>query len=665
VSDLSGLQLLRRIEEGVAGKSGEAFFKQIVREITLALNAHAAFTANLLPERRARMLAFWVAGRYEKCISYSLAGTPCEYVYKGQITAYTHDIANVFPVDRAWFEALGVRSYLGVPIVSETGEVHGHLAVMDQQERDWRDADVDVLRLFSLRTAVELERAQAHRALDQSNQALQRMNEQLSQEITRRVAMEQQLAAAKLVAEAANQAKSVFISQMSHELRTPLNGILGYAQLLRRAPQSLTEQQRDGLAIIERSGEHLLTLVNDLLDLARIEAGKLELRIEAFDLLALLYDIAELLRVRADRAGLHFSTELPTELPRRIRADPRALRQVLLNLLGNAVKFTNAGGTVALRVRTLATSTERCRLQIEVTDSGIGIATEQLQHIFEPFHRIEHGTRASEGTGLGLTISRRLIEVMQGSLAVVSTVDVGTTFTVELEVAVEPTATLIAVEQRRVCGYHGPRCRVLVADDDAVNLQLVSELLSSLGFELQLANDGASALSQLRTAPAPHLVISDLVMPSLDGMQLIRALRADPDTVQLPILAVSASASQYTSEEALATGANAFVVKPLQLDTLLHQIAQLLSLQWQYQSADSVLEPRVDVDLAAAEFALSRELADDLYHFAMLGDVGTLLERATEKLGSDPRAARFYQQLAALAQQYDTGALRRLLSTHR
>ena len=172
VTDLAGLQLLRRIEEGVAGKSGEAFFRQIVRDLTLALNAHAAFTSRLLPERRAEMLAFWVDGRYEKCNTYSLAGTPCEFVYNGRITSFARDIGNVFPVDREWFAELGVHSYLGVPIVSETGEVHGHLAVMDKPERDWREADVDILRLFSLRTAVELERAKAHRMLEESNAQL-------------------------------------------------------------------------------------------------------------------------------------------------------------------------------------------------------------------------------------------------------------------------------------------------------------------------------------------------------------------------------------------------------------------------------------------------------------------------------------------------------------
>jgi signal transduction histidine kinase len=329
MSELEGLKLLRRIEEGVAGKSGEAFFRQIVKDLAGALNAHAAFTSRLLPDRRAGMLAYWLGDHFEPCINYSLAGTPCEFVYNGEITCYARNIGEIFPVDREWFAQLGVNSYLGLPIKNETGEVVGHLAVMDRRERDWHDADLDILRLFSLRTAVELERSRAQRLLEESNAALQSMNEQL--------------AAAKLAADNANQAKSVFISQMSHELRTPLNGILGYAQLLQRDGAALTPAQRDGLGIIERSGEHLLNLVNDLLDLARIEAGKLELRIESVDLPALLEHVTDLIRVRADKANLKFSFDVAGTLPRRVQGDPRALRQVLLNLLGNAVATLPCG----------------------------------------------------------------------------------------------------------------------------------------------------------------------------------------------------------------------------------------------------------------------------------------------------------------------------------
>jgi signal transduction histidine kinase/DNA-binding NarL/FixJ family response regulator len=633
VTDLAGLQLLRRIEEGVAGKSGEAFFRQIVRDLTLALDAHAAFTSRLLPDRRAQMLAFWVDGRYEKCNTYSLAGTPCEFVYDGRITSFARDIGNVFPVDRAWFEELGVRSYLGVPIVSETGEVHGHLAVMDRPERDWREADVDILRLFSLRTAVELERAKAHRMLEESNV---------------------QLAAAKLAAERANQAKTVFISQMSHELRTPLNGILGYAQLLRRSPE-LTEQQRDGLAIIERSGEHLLTLVNDLLDLAKIEAGRLELRDESIDLESLLQHVTDLIRVRADKAGLRFAVERPPSLPKRIRGDARALRQVLLNLLGNAVKFTDAGGSIGLKIAQTGS-----RWQFVIRDSGIGMAADQLQNIFEPFHRVENPDRRVEGTGLGLAITRRLIEAMRGSIAVASEPGRGTTFSVDLELSVDTCAEEIMHSKRTVVGYAGARISALVADDDAASRGLAAGFLAELGFEVRRAADGAAALEQLRTGTV-DLVVTDLVMPRVDGMELIRALRSAQGPHEPKIIAVSASASDYTSQEALDAGCDAFLPKPLQLMDLLDRITDLLHVEWLY---DDVATPVTRPAGEDGSFALRRDIADELYHLAMQGDIAGLVERATQRLGGDPSACSFCDELRALASEYDTGGIRRMLSAH-
>ncbi|HEY7640717.1 MAG TPA: ATP-binding protein [Steroidobacteraceae bacterium] len=644
MNDLAGLQLLRRIEEGVAGKSGDAFFRQIVRDITLALNAHAAFTSSLLPGRRARMLAFWVDGRYEKCINYSLEGTPCEFVYNGQITAFGRDIGEVFPVDRAWFEELGVHSYLGVPIVSETGEVHGHLAVMDKPERDWRDADVDILRLFSLRTAVELERAQAHRMLEE--------------EIEQRRAIEQQLAAAKIAAETANQAKSAFISQMSHELRTPLNGILGYAQLLRRSPQPLTEQQRDGLEIIERSGEHLLNLVNDLLDLAKIEAGKLELRDECVDLASLLQHVADLICVRADKAGLTFEAEIQQLLPQRIRGDTRALRQILLNLLGNAVKFTQPGGSVTLRVRGEPLSPERQHLVFEIADSGVGIPAAELPRIFEPFHRVEHAGRQAEGTGLGLSITHRLVAAMDGQIHVQSEPGRGTTFRIELDATPDVVQPLAAAEARDVVGYSGARRSVLVADDDDVSRALACDLLVNLGFEVRRAADGRSALEQMRRA-LPDAVITDLVMPHVDGLDLTRAVRANETTRSLPIIAVSASASAYTGQEALDAGCDRFLPKPLRLAALCECLGSLLQIQWLYAATQPATStPALDL----GPFKLEQELAGELYHLAMLGDVTGLMERANATLRDNPEAEPFCRELRALANQYDTGAIRRMLS---
>jgi len=431
VSELDGLKLLRRIEEGVAGKFGEAFFKQIVRDLSEALNAHAAFAGRLNDDRTGSMLAFWVKDSFQPCLTYPLKGTPCEFVYKGEITAFARDIGNVFPTDREWFTQLGVNSYLGIPIKGETGAVVGHLAVMDRRERDWHDADLDALRLFSMRTAVELERANSHRQLEQSNQALADVNARLMAEIERRAEVERDLASATRAAEAANHAKSVFISQMSHELRTPLNGILGYAQLMRRDAEIPRANKHDGLEVIERSGEHLLTLVNDLLDLAKIEAGKFDLAPTEIDLRDLLMHVGDVIGERARHAQLEFAVDVESA-PAGVYADGRALRQILLNLLGNAVKFTPAGGRVDLRVQTLANVQDHYRIGIQVRDSGIGIPAHELKDVFEPFHRITSGRTVVEGTGLGLTITRRLVAAMGGTLEVQSSVGVGSTFEFEI-----------------------------------------------------------------------------------------------------------------------------------------------------------------------------------------------------------------------------------------
>src|SRR5262249_51861845 len=283
------------------------------------------------------------------CLEYALDGTPCEFVYRGEISAFPRAVGEIFPVDRVWFEQLGVQSYLGIPIKDDTGSVCGHLAVMDNRERDWADSDVDAFRLFSIRSAAEMERTHHQHELEKANSALRAANDKLQAEIANRVAAEAQLAAAKLAAESANHAKSVFISQMSHELRTPLNGILGFTQLLKREGRISTERLSDSLNVIERSGEHLLNLVNDLLDLAKIEAGKLELSLGAVDLPELLEHVASLARVRASNAGLTLSVAYDSDAFAPVLTDERAIRQILLNLLGNAVKFTERGGRVGLR----------------------------------------------------------------------------------------------------------------------------------------------------------------------------------------------------------------------------------------------------------------------------------------------------------------------------
>jgi len=629
MSELDSLKLLRRIEEGVAGKTGDAFFRQIVCDISQALGAHGAFTSSLLPDRRARMLAFWVDGHYDKCINYSLKGTPCEYVYNGEVTAYARNISEIFPADKEWFEQLGVKSYLGVPVRDETGTPFGHLAVMDTRERDWHEADVDVLRLYGLRLAAELDRAR----------------------------FEKDLAAAKAQAEAANQAKSVFISQMSHELRTPLNGILGYVQLLKRGADNLRPSQLESLDVIERSGEHLLNLVNDLLDLAKIEAGKLELAMKPTDLDGVLRHVIDLARVRAEHSGLRFSIAQSNDLPKEVIGDARALRQVLINLLGNAVKFTERGGEVSLHVESLPLDPQHARLTFRVADTGVGISAEQLTRIFEPFHRVTDSGRIVEGTGLGLAITRRLVESMGGSIDVNSEPGKGSTFTINVDLQVVPSVAAEARLDRRVVGYRGPRRSVLIADDDESNRALLARLLESLGFTLRRATNGLEALQLLRLAPS-DLVLTDLLMPVIDGLELAKATHAIEGLAKMPILAMSASASRYTQTEALQAGCNAFITKPIEFSELLATIAELLQLEWEY--AGQGVQPTLSTVAVGDSGTIDPAIAEELYHLSLQGDVVALMARVHEAFRSN-EATPLYGKIISLAEQYDTGALQRVL----
>jgi CheY-like chemotaxis protein len=379
---------------------------------------------------------------------------------------------------------------------------------------------------------------------------------------------------ARQVAEAANRSKSEFLATMSHELRTPLNGILGYAQLLLR-DRALSERQRTSVQVIQDSGEQLLNLIKDVLDLAKVEAGRLELHPAEISLPEFLREILNLIAVNARQRGLHLVEDWTPELPTRIRADEQCLRRVLLNLLSNAVKFTDQG-SITLKVRCPSPD----RLRFEVSDTGIGVPENEVERIFEPFQQLADSARRAGGTGLGLTISRRLVERMGGTLRLESRIGQGSTFGFELplqtiEHAPEPPHSTTPV----VTGYEGPRRKILIVDDIPASRALLRDWLHPLGFATAEANNGAQGLQQAMTE-RPDLILMDLAMPEMDGLQAIRSLRASAALRDIPIIAISAGASEHEGHNSLAAGANAFLPKPIDLARLEETLGALLKITW-------------------------------------------------------------------------------------
>jgi CheY-like chemotaxis protein/anti-sigma regulatory factor (Ser/Thr protein kinase) len=389
-----------------------------------------------------------------------------------------------------------------------------------------------------------------------------------------------------------------------------------------------------------------------VLDLARIESGKLEIAAVDLDLAALVRDIGAMFKARAANAGLEFGCELEAPFPARIRTDDRRLRQVLINLLGNAVKFTPSGGEVHLRVRARRVGGERWLVTLSVSDTGIGIAEADLPRIFDPFYQVLE--RKAEGIGLGLAITRRLVEAMAAELKVASELGKGTTFTLILETTELAGAAPTSTPRRAVKGFAGERRTVLIADDHLENLAVLESYLAPLGFDVIKAEDGEAAVAAVATS-APDIVLMDLVMPKLDGQGAVERIRAMPLDAQPKIVAVSANAFEEARTKSLAEGCDAFLTKPVDFEELRRTLGSLLDLDWQYDDAAAVDAGGV---VAAADLPASRLAA--LYDLAHKGDV-MALESELDALAAEPAHAAFAAELQMYISRMDMrGAERRL-----
>jgi signal transduction histidine kinase/ActR/RegA family two-component response regulator len=413
-------------------------------------------------------------------------------------------------------------------------------------------------------------------ALQERGDELQRHRDHLEELVRDRT---NELQMAKERAEVASQAKSDFLARMSHELRTPLNAILGYAQIL-KMDRSLTDRQLTCLNTIHGSGEHLLMLIVDILDLSQIEAGKTELHLGPVNPRALTTMLDDIIRIKALEKQLIFIAECAEDVPRALVADEKRLRQVLLNLLSNAVKFTTSGMVrLGVTLAAPADDTGQVRIRFEVQDSGVGIRPEDQQRIFEPFEQAGDSRSRAAGTGLGLAISRQLVRLMGGDLHLHSEMGAGSRFWFDLTLDLADVVMNAPESQPSVTGYEGPRRRILLVDDVEANRVMLAELLKPLGFETQDAAHGQDALDHVR-ASMPDLVLMDLAMPVMDGLEATRLLRLDPQTRQLPVIALSANASNAHRDEALEAGATLFMSKPFESAALLDVLGRCLSLSW-------------------------------------------------------------------------------------
>lgn len=419
-------------------------------------------------------------------------------------------------------------------------------------------------------------------ARKRSEEQLLALKNHLEEQVMQRTA---DLVAARNAAEAASRAKSVFLASMSHELRTPLNAILGFSRLL-QSDRTLPDHTRKNVEIINRSGTHLLRLINDVLDMAKIESGSMQLQKAPFDLGELLCDVTDLMRQRAEEKGLQLIIDQDSTFPRYIVADEGRIRQILINLIGNAVKFTEQGG-VTLRLGTRENTLSH--LQIEVEDSGKGIAPEECQRIFEPF--VQLGDQGgSHGTGLGLAITMQYVELMGGSISVTSSPEKGSVFRVELpleEAKEDDIQRANEAEQREILGIAGRSdYRILIVEDQRDNQLLLQMLMENIGLSVRIASNGEEGV-RLFESYRPHFIWMDRRMPVMDGIEATKKIRSLPGGADVRIVAVTASAFAEQRDEMLAVGLDDFVRKPYRPAEIYDCLAEHLKIEYLYESVPS------------------------------------------------------------------------------
>jgi len=455
-------------------------------------------------------------------------------------------------------------------------------------------------------------------------------------------------------AELANAAKSNFLAHMSHELRTPLNGVLGYAQIL-LLDKSLSADQLRRVSVMRQSGEHLLTLINDILDLSKIEAGKVELRQGEIRLQTFIGQITDLIQLRAQQKGLRFNCKHMTKLPEGVEGDGKRLRQIVINLLNNAVKYTPKG-TV-----TWSISYHDGCLGMAVEDTGFGISEQDLPKIFDAFQQVGEQQHAIEGTGLGLPITQKLIQLMQGTLHVTSVLGTGSCFQVDLPLpAISTNIVEDTTPYAHVVGYQGRRLRVLVADDKNYNRAVLKDLLVPIGFEVMEARDGQEAVEQV-LRHAPDLLLLDLAMPVLNGYEAAKRIRQQ-HTEPISIIAVSASVLDVYKQQGFEAGCDEFLAKPIELEVLFKAMSDVMALEWITEVKET---PEADalLDLESIIGPPSEKI-EELTHLVLSGDISGIIECGKRLMAADETYRPFANAVIQLAKNFQEKKLQAFIEQY-
>jgi PAS domain S-box-containing protein len=526
--------------------------------------------------------------------------------------------------------------HMNLPVI--VGDKIVLVAGVGNKEEDYNETDVQHLSLVMEGMWRLIERLRAE-------EELKRYHNQLEDTVRQRT---EELRQSRDAAEAANKAKSVFLANMSHELRTPLNAILGFSSIVRK-DSLLPENQRQNLDIINRSGEHLLTLINDVLEMAKIEAGGVSLSIEPFDLGDMVRDVTDMMQIRASEKGLQLTIDQSSKFPRYIVGDEPRLRQVLINLVGNAIKYTEQG-SVAVRLATK--HNKLSHLQIEVEDSGPGIAPRDQPRIFEPFVQLgDHGV--SKGTGLGLTITHQYVQMMGGNIRLESTLGKGTVFRVDLPLTEATEADIFKTKQEVKGNVVGlapgqKQKRILIVEDQVDNQALLSHLMESVGLQVKVANNGQMGVEMFQSW-RPHLILMDRLMPVMDGEEATKRVRQLPQGREVKIVAVTASAFKEQRKQMLDAGMDDVVGKPYRPEEIYQCLSKQLDIKFQYEDLE---EPQDEVRVLTTEMlsVVPEELQVELYKALQSLEHGRI-NQAVRQVGEHDRVLE--KTLARLVEHFD------------